>query len=127
MSFEETLGELVRDLPGAIGAVLMGRDGIPVAQVRVGDPGEGPWRSSAPDVATAAVEFGRVLDEARKAGDAIGGGRFEDCIAGFGSYFLLFRDVDRELVLCVALDARGSPGQARYRMRRCLAELREQV
>ena len=125
MSFEETLGKVLRGLEGAIGAVLMGRDGVPIAQLRIG--GDQPLGILAGDVAAAAVEFGRALDEVRKAGEALGGGDFEECTVGFGSYSLLFRVVDHELLLCVALTAGGNLGKARYRLRRYLLELQEQL
>ena len=35
MNFEETLQDMVRDCPGAIGIALMGSDGIPVAQLQM--------------------------------------------------------------------------------------------
>ena len=124
MSFEDTLREMVTDCPGAIGIALMGSDGIPVAQVQseTDDPGE-----LRDDASAAGVEFGRILDEMRKAADGIGGGRLEESFVGLSNYWLLFRTVDDEFFLVVALTRTGNLGKARYLLRRHLEKLRVEL
>jgi predicted regulator of Ras-like GTPase activity (Roadblock/LC7/MglB family) len=125
MSFEPTLQKMVKDCPGALGIALMGSDGIPVEEVT-------PERSNAEldgseIVGGAGVEFGRLLDEMRKASDALGGGRLEESIVSLARFTLLFRSVDDELFVVVALAPDGNLGKARYLVRRHLLELREQL
>ncbi len=124
MIFEETLNDMVRDCPGAIGIALMGSDGIPVAQIQVASDDAGELRD---DVSAAGVEFGRILDEMRKAADGIGAGRLEESFVGFSNYWLVFRTVDDEFFLVVALTRSGNLGKARYLLRRHLESLREQL
>ncbi len=124
MSFDDTLRDMVRDCPGAIGIALMGSDGIPVAQVQMETDDAGELRD---DVSAAGVEFGRILDEMRKAADGIGGGRLEESFVGLSSYWLLFRTVDDEFFLVVALTRSGNLGKARYLLRRHLEGLRAQL
>ena len=52
------------------------------------------------------------------------GGRFEECFVGLANYWLLFRSVDDEFFLVVALTPTGNLGKARYLMRRHLEALR---
>ena len=73
MSFTGLLREIVEGCGGGIGAVLMGNDGIPIEQVVAAPVPEGPLGE---DLATAGVEFGRILDDIRKASDALSGARF---------------------------------------------------
>lgn len=124
MNFEPTLRKMVEGVSGAIGIALMGSDGIPIAELSA--PGVDPAVSDG-EVSAAGVEFGRILDEVRKAADAIGGGRLEETVIGLARYWLLFRVVDEELFLVVALEPNGNLGKARFLMRRFLLELQQQL
>ncbi|MCL4683268.1 hypothetical protein KJ059_00790 [Myxococcota bacterium] len=124
MNFEPTLRKMVENVSGAIGIALMGSDGIPIAELYARD---GDAAAAEGEVSAAGVEFGRILDEVRKASDAIGGGRLEETVIGLARYWLLFRVVDDELFLVVALEPRGNLGKARFLMRRFLLELQQQI
>ena len=63
MTFHEILQKLVEDTPGALAAALMGDDGIPIDEYRTD--------GARLDVAATAVEFQRVVQEARKAAGAL--------------------------------------------------------
>lgn len=119
MSFDPTLRKMIEGVSGATGIALMGSDGIPVAELQAPQAGD--------EVGAAGVEFGRVLDEIRKASDALGGGRLEEVVVGLARHWLLFRMVDDELFLLVVLGPRGNLGKARFLMRRHLIELQEQL
>jgi predicted regulator of Ras-like GTPase activity (Roadblock/LC7/MglB family) len=121
MSFEPTLQKMIDGCPGALGIALMGADGIPVAEVAASG-GEGSEM-----VGAAGVEFGRILDEVRKAADALATGRLEEVVVGLARCTLVFRTVDDELFLVVALAQGGNLGKARFLVRRHLLELREQL
>jgi len=124
MNFEPTLQKMIHGVSGALGIALMGSDGIPIAEVQPEVPesaGDGT------EAAAAGVEFGRVLDEVRKAADGLGAGRLEEAVVGLARCWLLFRTVDDELFLVVALEPRGNLGKARFLMRRHLLELRDQL
>jgi predicted regulator of Ras-like GTPase activity (Roadblock/LC7/MglB family) len=125
MNFEPTLRKMIEGVPGAIGVALMGSDGIPIAELYVGP--SGGIESGDGEVGAAGVEFGRILEEIRKAADAIAGGRLEEVVIGLARFHLLFRVVDEELFLVVALAPRGNLGKARFLMRRHLLELQEQI
>ena len=68
MSFAAHLRQIVAECPGGIGAALMGNDGIPIDQVVLDQPPDGPLRE---DIGTAGAEFGRILDEIRNAAAVI--------------------------------------------------------
>jgi predicted regulator of Ras-like GTPase activity (Roadblock/LC7/MglB family) len=124
MSFEPTLQKMIDGCSGAIGIALMGSDGIAVAEFQAQNPDLGVLDG---DVSAAGIEFGRILDEMRKASDALNGGRLEEVVVGLARFTLLFRSVDDELFLVVALAEGGNLGKARFLMRRHLLELREQL
>ena len=124
MSFEPTLQKMIDGCSGAIGIALMGSDGIAVAEFQAQNPDLGVLDG---DVSAAGIEFGRILDEMRKASDALNGGRLDEVVVGLARFTLLFRAVDDELFLVVALAEGGNLGKARFLMRRHLLELREQL
>ncbi len=124
MNFEPILRKMVEGVSGAIGIALMGSDGIPIAELYA--PGVDATAADG-EVSAAGVEFGRILDEVRKAADAIGGGRLEETVIGLARYWLLFRVVDEELFLVVALEPRGNLGKARFLMRRFLLDLQQEL
>jgi predicted regulator of Ras-like GTPase activity (Roadblock/LC7/MglB family) len=124
MSFEPTLEKMVAGCSGAIGVALMGSDGIAVAECAAHDADTSVMDG---EVGSAGIEFGRILDEVRKASDALGGGRLEEVVVGLNRFTLIFRAVDDELFLVVALSQGGNLGKARFLMRRHLLELREQL
>ena len=124
MSFEPTLQKMIDGCSGAIGIALMGSDGIAVAALQAPDPDLSVLDG---EVGAAGIEFGRILDEVRKASDALSGGRLEEVVVGLARFTLVFRAVDDELFLVVALAEGGNLGKARFLMRRYLLELREQL
>ena len=124
MSFEPTLEKMIDGCSGAIGVALMGSDGIAVAEFQARNPDLSVLDG---EVSAAGIEFGRILDDVRKAADALNGGRLEEVVVGLARFTLLFRSVDDELFLVVALAEGGNLGKARFLMRRHLLELREQL
>lgn len=124
MSFEPTLQKMIDGCAGAIGVALMGTDGIAVAELQAPDPDLSVLDG---EVGAAGIEFGRILDEVRKAADALSGGRLEEVVIGLARMTLVFRAVDDELFLVVALAPSGNLGKARFLLRRHLLELREQL
>ncbi len=124
MSFTGLLREIVGGCGGGIGAVLMGNDGIPIEQVVTAPVPEGPL---AEDLATAGVEFGRILDDIRKASDALSGGAVREAVVVLAQFTLLFRIVNEDVFLVLVLGADGNIGKARYLIRRQLPAVRRNL
>ena len=124
MSFEAILKDIVVSCGGGIGAALMGSDGIPIAEFVAPQAPDGPLTE---DIGVAGVEFGRILEETRKAADALGGGAVVETLVVLARFSLLFRSVDDETFLVVALTPDGNLGKARYLMRRLLLAIRQEL
>ena len=130
MNFGATLATIVEECGGGIGAALMGSDGIAIEQVEAralpasfaGDPS-----SVAEEIAALGVEFGRILEEARKAADSLNGGAVEEACLRMARFWVLLRALDEETFLVLVLAPDGNLGKARFLMRRHLAELREHL
>lgn len=124
MSFAAILQKIVDQGGGILGAALMGSDGIAIEQVRARPGGDAVL---ADEPGAAGVEFGRILEDVRKASDSLGGGALVEAVISLVRFTLVFRIVDDETFLVVAIDPRGNLGKARYLVRRHLLEIREQL
>lgn len=123
MSFAGILRTLVSEAGGAIAALVLGRDGIPIEQVDAA-------RLSAEEserIANAAAELGRIFEEIRKASDSFGGGEPQETVVRLDRFWLLLRPVDQETHLLLVMAPEGNVGKARFLMRRHLPGLRAEL
>jgi predicted regulator of Ras-like GTPase activity (Roadblock/LC7/MglB family) len=125
MIFDAILEEIVDGCGGGIAAALMGNDGISIAEV-VSDR-EGVRDILIEEIGTAGAEFGRILSEIGKASDALGGGAVQETAVVLSRFTLVFRNVDDETFLVVAIAPDGNLGKARYLIRRQLNFLRQEL
>lgn len=124
MIFTATLRAMVDECGGGIAAALMGRDGIAIDQVTASDPENGARIS---DVGVAGVEFGRIVDEVRKASDSLAGGQPRECIFVLQRFTVVVHAVDDETYVALVLAPDGNLGKARYLIRRHLMAIRAQL
>lgn len=124
MSFRSILRDIVEECGGGLGAVLMGADGIPIEEYVTDRIPEGPLQE---DVGSAGVEFSRILEEIRKAADALGGGAVHETVVSLARMSLVFRPIDGETFLALVLSTDGNLGKARYLMRRHLLAIRQEL
>ncbi len=117
MSFAEILRTIVEQCGGGLGAALMGNDGIPIEEYT---------SKASVEVATAGVEFGRILMDIRKASDALAGGPLDETIVRVARFTLIFQPVDDENFLVLALAPDGNLGKARYLIRRHMLAVRQE-
>jgi predicted regulator of Ras-like GTPase activity (Roadblock/LC7/MglB family) len=130
MSFAAILRTIADECGGGIGAALLGGDGIPIEQVQASSlPAAfaADRESLDEDLGAIGVEFGRVMDEARKASDSVSGGGVEEMLVQTARYWILLRSVDEDAFLALAMIPDGNVGKARFLMRRHLLALREQL
>jgi len=123
MSFARILQDIVDRCPGALGAALMGSDGIPIEQVASRDAGA----AVADEVGMLGVEFGRVLEEVGKAAHASEAGAPEELSLRMERFQLILRHVDPETYLVMALAPDGNAGKARFLLRRHLLTIRDEL
>jgi predicted regulator of Ras-like GTPase activity (Roadblock/LC7/MglB family) len=124
MSFRTILRSIVEECGGGLGAVLMGADGIPIEEYVTDRIPEGPLQE---DIGSAGVEFSRILEEIRKAADALGGGALHETVVSLAGMSLVFRPIDGETFLAVVLATDGNLGKARYLIRRHLLAIRQEL
>ncbi len=125
MSFETILRTIVDECGGGIAAALMGNDGIPITEVTATKAGAEERLTE--DIGTAGAEFGRILVDITKASDSLGGGVVKETTVVLSRFILIFRNVDDDTFLVVAIAPDGNLGKARYLIRRQLPVLRQEL
>jgi len=122
MSFESILGQVLGECPGALGAALMGSDGVPIAEATA------PAASELTDeLGVLGIEFGRVLDEARKAADAAAAGSLVELAVRTERFHVLIQAVDPDTYLVLVLAPEANVGKGRYLMRRHQLSIRQEL
>ena len=124
MTFAETLRAMVDGCGGGIAAALMGRDGIPIEQVSSSDAS---LAGLIEDVGVAGVEFGRIVDEVRKAADSLAGGPPRECVFALTRFTVVIHGVDDETFVALVITPDGNLGKARYLIRRHLMSIRGEL
>ncbi len=124
MSFQSLLRSIVDGCGGGIGVALMGNDGIPIDQALADSDAA---RTLEEEFGAAGVEFGRILEEIRKASDALGGGDVRETVVSLERFSLIFHGVDEDYFLVLALLPDGNLGKARYLLRRHLPAIRDEL
>ena len=97
---------MVDNVDGAIAAVVMGLDGIPVeTQIKQGDR---------VDMNTVAMEFSFILTQVRKAGDSLQVGSLEELSIKAQRLVLVCRMISPQYFVAIAVAPEGNFGKARY-------------
>ncbi|HBG45449.1 MAG TPA: GTPase [Deltaproteobacteria bacterium] len=109
MSFREILRGLVEGVDGAVAATLMGMDGISVDQY---------IKSGGYDVETVGVEYGKVIDEIKKASALLDLGAVEEVMVATASSDLVLRMATQDYYIAFVLVHDSNIGKARYLLRR---------
>lgn len=104
--FAETLKKVVDNVDGALAAVIMGLDGIPVeTYVKANDR---------VDVTTVAMEFSFILSQVRKAGDSLAVGSLEELTVKAQRLMLVCRMISPQYFVAIAMAPEGNFGKARF-------------
>jgi predicted regulator of Ras-like GTPase activity (Roadblock/LC7/MglB family) len=106
VSFHEILKEMVDRVEGGYAATLVGMDGISVDHyIRTGETC---------DVEAVCVEYGKIIDEIRKASEVLKLGEVEDVVIASHGIKILLHFVTDEYFLAFVLKSEGNTGKARY-------------
>lgn len=117
--FSDILREIVDGTAGAVGAVLMGYDGIAVEEYF--KPREGV------DLHLIAVEYANVLKEIKKTTEILHTGLMEEVSVKTERFQVVIRTITEEYFVAVTLQQGGNFGKARYLLLREAPRLKENL
>ncbi|MEM6996777.1 MAG: roadblock/LC7 domain-containing protein [Myxococcota bacterium] len=106
----ETLKKIVDETPGALGAILMGFDGIAVMQHLADD-------AQLEDIESTAMEFSFRFIELRKAAESLEMGEIADITIRAAERTLLCRVLNEEFFVALLLADAGHFGKGRWLLR----------
>lgn len=115
--FNEILQRIVDETSGALGAILMGYDGIAIDQYF--KPREGL------DLPLVAVEYSNVLKEIRRTAEILDTGAMEEVVVKTESLMVVIRTLTDEYFIALTLERDGNFGKGRYLLMREAPRLRE--
>ena len=119
MTFLDILKEMVDGLDGADAGTVMGMDGISVQDyVREGIDC---------DLETIGVEYGKLIDEIKKASEVLSLGDVEEVIISLKDKRILLRPATPEYFVALVIAGDSNVGKARYRLKRAVVKAREEL
>lgn len=117
MPFKDSLQVLVDNVGGALGAVIMGYDGIPIEDYINED--------NAVDLQLLTAEYAAVLNEVKRTVDVLKSGLLEEVSIITESSSAIARVINNEFFILLVLSKEGNYGKGRYYLRRQAPQLAE--
>ena len=118
MQFKETLKEIVENVGGGIGAVIMGYDGIAIEEYIL----EGIF-----DVQIVAVEYVNIMKEVKRTLEVLKSGEMEEIMITTGQSRIIIRSICDDFFILLALDENGNYGKGRFLLKREIPKLRDDL
>jgi predicted regulator of Ras-like GTPase activity (Roadblock/LC7/MglB family) len=109
MSLRVLLNSIVQGVDGALAAVIMAYDGIPIDEVAV--------EQSEFDMQLLSVEYATVLKEIKRAVDVIKMGDLEEVSISTARTCIVVRILNDELFAALIMSRDGNIGKGRYMLR----------
>jgi predicted regulator of Ras-like GTPase activity (Roadblock/LC7/MglB family) len=104
--FKDILQTIVDQTGGAVGAVLMGYDGIAIEQF---------FRPCAGiDLQLVAVEYANILKEIRTTVEILNTGAMEEVSIRTGKFTVLIRALNPDYFVALTIERQGNLGKGRY-------------
>lgn len=114
--FKEKLNTILERTEGAMGAIIMGTDGIAVEKVLLNDGIEA-------NLDVAAAEFTSLIRNAQRTGGDTGLGNLHELVIALDSVTMLMRLFNRDYFIALALKPDGNLGRGRFELRKAELEL----
>ena len=106
MSLRASLNTIVQSVDGALSAIIMAYDGIPIDEVTVEQPEL--------DIQLLSVEYSSVLKEIKRAVDVIKMGDLEEVYVSTTRTCVVVRVLSNELFAVLIMNRDGNIGKGRY-------------
>lgn len=116
--FDETLRDIVNRTDGAVGALIMGLDGIPVARIDTPDVGF--------DIDVIAAEFTALIRKVLRNAEDVAVGPLHELIVTADQHTFLIKPITAEYFLVLALRETKVVGRARFELRKAQLVLEEE-
>lgn len=109
MSLRDSLNTIVHSVDGALAAIIMAYDGIPIDEVTV--------EQSEFDMQLLSVEYATVLKEIKRAVDVIKMGELEEVSISTTRTCVVVRVLNEDLFAALIMSRGGNIGKGRYMLK----------
>lgn len=120
MVFADLLKQIVNRVDGAVGALIMGLDGIAIEQ-QIVDAERYDNRLS-----MIAAAYATLLRNSMRTSSDVGVGQLQEMSVISGNMMLVIKLINPEYFLLIALDPNGNMGRARFELRKAQLLLEEE-
>ncbi len=114
MDFKSILSEIISNVDGAIGAGLVGTDGIVIDQVSL---------KGAFNISDVGAEYATIIKNAKKASENFGLGKTSEILISTEKAMMIMMTVSAEYFVAIALDLDGNLGRGRLEVKKALPKL----
>jgi uncharacterized protein len=114
MDFKAILHEIIGNVDGAIGAGLVGTDGIVIDQVSL----KGTF-----DISSVGAEYATIVKNAKKASDNFGLGKTSEIMISTEKAMMIMMTVSKEYFISMALELDGNLGRGRLELKKAIPKL----
>ena len=114
--FKEALEAIIESTEGAVGALIMGTDGIAVEKIMRPEASEA-------NLDVAATEFTSLVRNAQRTGKDTGLGSVRELVVSLDSATVVMRLFSREYFVVLAIKPEGNLGRGRYELRKAELQL----
>jgi uncharacterized protein len=118
MDFKATLNEIVSSVDGAIGAGLVGTDGIVIDQVST---------KGAFDMSAVGAEYATIIKNAKKASENFGLGKTSEIMISTEKAMMIMMTVGSNYFITLALELDGNLGRGRLEMKKAIPKLEREL
>ena len=109
MSIRDTLKDVVENVEGAMAAMIMAYDGIPIDEIMV--------LQSEFDLQSLSVEYATILKEIKRAAELVKAGAMEEVSIATDRTLVAFRVLNEDLFVVLIMTRDGNFGKGRYLLR----------
>lgn len=114
MDFKVVLNEIVTNVDGAIGAGLVGTDGIVIDQVSL---------KGAFNISDVGAEYATIIKNAKRASENFGLGKTSEILISTEKAMMIMMTVSTEYFVAIALDLDGNLGRGRLEVKKAIPKL----
>ncbi|MCE5299900.1 MAG: roadblock/LC7 domain-containing protein [Spirochaetia bacterium] len=114
MDFKTVLQKIVENVDGAMGAAVIGEDGIAIDQFSTG---------TGFDVTAAGAEYSTIITSAKKASQSFGLGKTNEVLISTEKATMIMMITSTNYFVTLALSLDGNLGRGRLEMKKAIPEL----
>ncbi len=118
MDFKTILNDMVNNVDGAIGAGVVGTDGIVIDQISL----KGSF-----NISDVGAEYATIIKNAQKASESFGLGRTSEILISTEKAMMIMNTVSSAYFVVIALDLDGNLGRGRLEVKKTIPKIEKEL